>query len=55
MRFLGKDAESYIAKNFVSFKGKCTEKDAVTDEMRRVGEAILYPMLKICELPAVCS
>lgn len=33
---LGKDAESYIAKNFVSFNGKCTEKEAVTNELRRV-------------------
>ena len=33
---LSKGHESYIAKNFVSFNGKCTEKDAVTDEMRRV-------------------
>ena len=35
-KVLDEGSESYIAKNFVSFKGKCTEKDAVTDEMRRV-------------------
>lgn len=33
---LGEGNEIYIAKNFVSFKGKCTEKDAVTEELRRV-------------------
>ena len=33
---LGEDGESYIAKNFISFRGRCTEKDAVTDEILRV-------------------
>lgn len=33
---LGEGSEIYIAKNFVSFSGKCTEKDAVTNEVRRV-------------------
>lgn len=32
----GEGNEIYIAKNFVSFKGKCTEKAAVTEELRRV-------------------
>ncbi|MGX8710384.1 MAG: hypothetical protein ACQGTM_09090 [bacterium] len=34
--FLGKDFNIYIAKNFVSLQGKCTEREAVTRELTRV-------------------